>query len=218
MRLLIYSKTRLFSECLVSGLEAHSSVERCVGFWKTDDALDALSSRDYSAAIVDLGADDGWSTCEAFQALDADTLILGLAVDDRPDDLVRCARAGCAGVIPFRSSCEETVEILRRALRGEFKCSPEGAAKLMKAVSRPQPVLAPDCLTKREGEVCGLVCEGMTNKQIARRLSCSEGTVKNHVHNILSKLELPRRSALSLVVASRAQSTASGAISNRLIG
>ncbi|MEL6169856.1 MAG: LuxR C-terminal-related transcriptional regulator, partial [Pseudomonadota bacterium] len=51
-------------------------------------------------------------------------------------------------------------------------------------------------LTRREREVCLLVCEGLTNKEIAREMNRSVGTVKNHIHSILGKLDVPRRGAI----------------------
>ena len=55
-------------------------------------------------------------------------------------------------------------------------------------------------LTSREREVAQLVYEGLSNKEIARRLGVSEGTTKIHVHNILSKLKLANRVMLAMFV------------------
>ena len=58
------------------------------------------------------------------------------------------------------------------------------------------PADIPSCLTQRESEICRLICDGRTNKEIALEMKRSVGTVKNHVHSILSKLDLPRRGAI----------------------
>lgn len=51
-------------------------------------------------------------------------------------------------------------------------------------------------LTRRQREVTQLVCEGLSNKEIARRLECSDGTIKVHMHNIFERLNVPNRTAL----------------------
>ena len=53
-------------------------------------------------------------------------------------------------------------------------------------------------LTLREWEIIGLVCHGLSNKGIARRLDLQEGTVKVHLHNIYTKIGVPNRTALAL--------------------
>jgi DNA-binding NarL/FixJ family response regulator len=53
-------------------------------------------------------------------------------------------------------------------------------------------------LTLREWEIIGLVCHGLSNKEIARRLDLHEGTVKVHLHNIYTKIGIPNRTALAL--------------------
>ena len=53
-------------------------------------------------------------------------------------------------------------------------------------------------LTLREWEIVGLVCHGLSNKEIARRLDLQEGTVKVHLHNIYTKMGVPNRTALAL--------------------
>jgi two-component system, NarL family, nitrate/nitrite response regulator NarL len=53
-------------------------------------------------------------------------------------------------------------------------------------------------LTPREQQIHALICQGLSNKQIARQLRISEGTVKHHVHTILSKTRLRRRRELRL--------------------
>jgi DNA-binding NarL/FixJ family response regulator len=201
MRLFVYSRTRLFSECVASGLDEHPQIEACQGFWDRDDLLAAIAKAPPSALIVDLSGAEGWQSARDLSRAPGAPALLALSVDDGPMDLVNCAEAGCVGVIPYNSSVDETVRIVARALRGELLCSPAAAAQLMHAVARGgRGGAVPDCLTRREGEICTLVCEGMTNKEIARALHCSQGTVKNHVHKILTKLNLPRRSALWQVV------------------
>ena len=211
MRVLVYSRTRLFAESLAGSLSLHPDIDAVAWYCELDEVRGAIRTDAPSVVVVDLSFAGSWAEVRQLSAQDGAPLVLALAVEDTPDDLVRCAQAGCAGVIPYDSTIERTVALLLQAQHGELRCSPAAAASLMRAVSRgaaPGALAAapPDCLTRREGEICGLVCDGLSNKEIARALNCSEGTVKNHVHSILSKIGVSRRSALPrLMVAAAAQ-------------
>jgi two-component system, NarL family, nitrate/nitrite response regulator NarL len=88
----------------------------------------------------------------------------------------------------------QTIESVER---GELLCTPRVAASLLHRVqwlsryAQPAPA---QHLTYREREVLQLIDQGFSNKEIARALSIELGTVKNHVHNILNKLKVARRS------------------------
>jgi DNA-binding NarL/FixJ family response regulator len=77
---------------------------------------------------------------------------------------------------------------------------PDVAAGVLRALAEPENRASADqvveCLTRREREICALVADGLTNKEIAREVGRSVGTVKNHVSSILAKLDLPRRGAI----------------------
>ncbi|APX11993.1 response regulator transcription factor [Tateyamaria omphalii] len=200
MRILIYSKTRLFAECLAAGLARHVAVDQALSATDAVSFQTKLAQDRPCAAILDLSNAEAWDDARAAKALYHDIVLLGLSVSDSPQDIVRCAKVGCLGVIPYDSSVERTVTFVRRALRGELSCSPSAAAELARALcdsTSQNATQMPRCLTRREGEVCSLVCEGLTNKEIARELNCSEGTIKNHMHSILSKLNISRRSAVA---------------------
>lgn len=199
MELIVYSQTRLFAECLAQGLSGHDAVVACTGLTTFETVVAHLGIAPSSAVIVDLSNDRAWQDVYRLRERYPKQCLLGFAVSDEPDDLIECARIGCNGVIPRETSANRTVAIVRQALRGEVTCSKAAAGGLMRALSntsRQGLAALPDCLTRRECEICRLVIEGLTNKEIALEVHCSEGTVKNHVHSILSKLDVPRRGAL----------------------
>lgn len=198
MNLLIFSRTRLFAECLASGLAAHPRVASATGRYDLPQALAEARAAPPTAIVVDL-ASDGWEAAAAFADACPESAVMGFAVGPSADDFLRCARSGCRGVIPHDASADATVMLIRQALRHEIDCPPGHVAKMMHALhagARAGPAPLPPCLTRREGQICSLLCGGLTNKEIARELACSEGTVKNHVHAILGKLQVTRRSAL----------------------
>jgi two-component system, NarL family, nitrate/nitrite response regulator NarL len=89
-------------------------------------------------------------------------------------------------------------------MHGEQSCSTQVAAGLLRwiAIGRhsrlPQPdIVSPPSLTVREEEIAALIGAGFSNKEIARRLSIGLATTKTHVHNLLGKLGLERRTQVA---------------------
>jgi two-component system nitrate/nitrite response regulator NarL len=107
--------------------------------------------------------------------------------------------AGAVGYVPEDASVEEFRETIRLVARGETRLTPRIAATLvvrlaaLAASRRAAEHVRNVKLTPREIEILDLVAEGMTNKEIAAQLHVEEQTVKNHIHNILERLNLRRR-------------------------
>lgn len=126
-------------------------------------------------------------------------LILGLLEDH--NDTLRYIEAGAAGYILKDSSLKEFIEIIRMAQRGEARVSTRVAGAMMERLSNLARMFAAvetkmngDArLTSREFEVLQFIGQGLTNQEIAARLVVEVGTVKNHVHSILEKLNASNR-------------------------
>jgi len=124
--------------------------------------------------------------------------IVMLTVSEDEDDLFAAVRAGATGYLLKEVSIEEVAAAVRAVHRGHSLVSPSMASKLLvefNVLSRrveDQHGGAPR-LTDRELEVLRLVARGMSNKEIAAELVIAENTVKNHVRNILEKLQLRSR-------------------------
>jgi DNA-binding NarL/FixJ family response regulator len=131
------------------------------------------------------------------------TRVLALGLSDDQEDVLKYIEAGAAGYILKDSSLHDLVEAVRSTQRGEAHLSPHVAgailqrlSSLARVFSRVEDRLEEDIhLTPREIEVLQCIAEGLTNQEIARRLLLEVGTVKNHVHNILEKLNVPNREA-----------------------
>lgn len=126
--------------------------------------------------------------------------ILMLTMSDDEADLFEAVKAGASGYLLKDLPGEEVAASIIAVHRGQSLISPPMASKLLAefaALSRRQHdttgVVAAPRLTDRELEVLKLVARGMANKEIARELFISENTVKNHVRNILEKLQLHSR-------------------------
>jgi NarL family two-component system response regulator LiaR len=104
-------------------------------------------------------------------------------------------RAGAIGYLLKNTDADELRRALRAAAAGQVQLAPEAAARLMREVRAPEN---PAALTGRETEVLQLLARGEADKQIARKLSIRESTVKSHVHSILSKLNVRSRTQAAL--------------------
>jgi DNA-binding NarL/FixJ family response regulator len=129
--------------------------------------------------------------------------VIGFGISESATDVIGCAEAGLAGFIDQTGSVDNLVAAVGDALRGEFKCSPRVTTILCARLARlaDHGDRAPASLTPRELEIAGMVAEGLSNKEIAQGLRIGPTTVKNHVHNILDKLNVRRRAAIAVRVA-----------------
>ncbi len=128
------------------------------------------------------------------------TRIIMLTVSDEEEDLFDAIKAGATGYLLKDVQIDEVPDAVRGVHEGQSLINPAMAAKLIsefasmsrKEAERP-PQLPVPRLTDREMEVLRLVAKGMNNREIAKDLYISENTVKNHVRNILEKLQLHSR-------------------------
>lgn len=123
--------------------------------------------------------------------------VVAMGVSENEDEILACAEAGAAGYITRGESLVDLIQTVHSVARGETRCSPRIAASLLKRVAqlaseRDTKSFGAD-LTPREREIAALIDQGLSNKEIASRLSIAVRTVKNHVHHILEKLNVHRR-------------------------
>ena len=141
----------------------------------------------------------GIEACAAIKAAVPSTRIVMLTMSDDEGDLYEAIRAGASGYLLKDLPVDEVASSIRAVHGGQSLISPPLAAKLLtefaamaKRGETVQAVPTPR-LTAREMEVLRQVARGMNNRDIARELFISENTVKNHVRNILEKLQLHSR-------------------------
>jgi DNA-binding NarL/FixJ family response regulator len=141
----------------------------------------------------------GIEACTAIKDVVPSTKIVILTISDEESDLYEAVRAGANGYLLKDVPGEEIAAGIRAVAEGQSLISPSMASKLLtefaamikKSEERPQ--LPVPRLTDRELEVLKLVARGLANRDIAKELFISENTVKNHVRNILEKLQLHSR-------------------------
>jgi two-component system NarL family response regulator len=125
------------------------------------------------------------------------TKIVMLTVSDEDQDLFEAIKAGASGYLLKEVDPTEIADAVRQIHAGQSLLSPAVASKLVSefaAISKraDEKILRPS-LTDRELQVLQHAADGLTNRQIGRRLEISENTVKNHIRNILEKLHLHSR-------------------------
>jgi DNA-binding NarL/FixJ family response regulator len=140
----------------------------------------------------------GIEACSTIKEVAPSANIFMLTVSDEEGDLYDAIKNGASGYLLKDASIDQVAQAIRVVADGQSLISPSMAAKLLeefKTISRAgtkSEVVLPR-LTDRELEVLNLVARGQNNREIARDLYISENTVKNHVRNILEKLQLHSR-------------------------
>ena len=126
---------------------------------------------------------------------EAKIIIVTSFIDD--EKVYPAIEAGAAGYLLKTSTAHEIAEAIRATQRGERVLEPEVTTKMMDRLTNRTPILHED-LTNREQEVLLLIAEGKSNQEIADALFITLKTVKTHVSNILSKLEVEDRTKATI--------------------
>lgn len=144
---------------------------------------------------------DGISATRQVKSLDSHVKVIALTSFTEDDKVFPAIQAGASSYLLKDVSPDDLVGAIRAAYRGEARLHPDIARKLMDQVAHqaPPPREAhTEDLTERERDVIDLVAQGRSNQEIAQALVISEKTVKTHVSNILSKLQLEDRTQLAI--------------------
>ena len=201
VRVLIVDDHALFRRGLQIVLEGEPDIE-VVG--EASDGHEALeraerTSPDVVLMDVRMPKRRGIEATRAIKEVLPSTKILMLTDSDEEADLYEAIKAGASGYLLKEISIEEVANAVRQVQAGQSLISPSMASKLLTEFAamvkrRDERTQVPGPrLTDRELEVLKLVAKGMNNRDIGAELFISENTVKNHVRNILEKLQLHSR-------------------------
>jgi len=137
---------------------------------------------------------DGIEAIREITAARKDARVLVLTSFASDDKVFPAIKAGALGYLLKDSAPEDLVRAIRHVHRGRSSLDPIIAQKVLLELQRPSKhPPTPNPLSERETEVLSLVATGLSNPQIAERLTITEATVRSHVSNILSKLHLANR-------------------------
>lgn len=125
--------------------------------------------------------------------------IVILTVREEPERLFQAIKSGARGYLLKSMSSKEMITLLRGVVQGEAPLAPSVAVHMLEEFRRmsrlvPEDIEAEDnTLTRREQNVLGMAAAGLSDKEIAAELSLSVHTVKTHMRNILTKLQVSNR-------------------------
>ncbi|MGD1029677.1 MAG: response regulator transcription factor [Opitutaceae bacterium] len=207
LRLLLVDDQAMFREGLrlILGQQADFEIAGEAG-----DGLAALELTRRNApdvVLMDLRMPNlgGVEATRRIRAQAPDVKVIVLTTFEEDEEVFSALRAGAAGFLLKDASSEKLCEAIRLAARGETWLQPSVAAKLVAEFGRltPRPALSregslPEPLSNREREVLRCLADGMSNKEIGRKLAISEGTVKNHMSQVLGKLQVLDRTQAAL--------------------
>jgi two-component system NarL family response regulator len=201
IRVLVVDDHALFRRGLQMVLEQEPDIE-VVG--EASDGAEAVEKSadtlpDIVLMDVRMPKRGGIDACTAIHETVPSAKIIMLTISDEEADLYDAIKAGAMGYLLKEISIEEVASAIRAVHGGQSLISPSMASKLLtefatmiKKTDDRQQVPTPR-LTDREMEVLKLVAKGLNNRDIAKQLFISENTVKNHIRNILEKLQLHSR-------------------------
>jgi DNA-binding NarL/FixJ family response regulator len=142
---------------------------------------------------------DGVAATRAIMEQFPQTKILMLTTFDEGADITAALQQGAIGYLLKDTPSEELAQSIRAAHKGYAQLSPGILQKVVAQVSSPTELPSGFAeLTLREREVLKLIAHGASNREIAKALYISEGTVKNHVTNLLGRLDLRDRTQAAI--------------------
>jgi DNA-binding NarL/FixJ family response regulator len=206
VRVLLVDDQALFREALATLLATHDGIDVVGEAGNGAEALDRAASLAPDVVLMDLRMPvlDGVAATRRLRVEHPGVRVIALTTFDDDEDVFAALRAGAVGYLLKDVSSARLVEAVLAAARGESVLQPSVAAKVVARFAqlpdaperRPQPLVVP--LSERELDVVRLLADGRSNREIAAALFLAEGTVKNHVTNVLGKLGARDRTQAAL--------------------
>ena len=204
LRILLVDDQPLFRKALASLIAGQFDFSVVGEASNGGEALDQVRNLSPDIVVMDVQMPgvDGIGGVKAIRGAGRDVPIIMLTISDDDDDLFRAIEAGANGYLLKNMRPEQIFEGIRGAAHGEAPIAGAVAGRLLEALRnggvaprRGATEMSAEemSLTRREAEILQLIAAGLSNKEIATRLTITEGTVKNHVHHALEKLHLTNR-------------------------
>lgn len=201
IRILLVDDHELFREGLAGILNGQADME-IIG--EASDGFEAVIKAQElkpNLILMDLQMPgiDGLEATRRIRHSLPETAIVMLTVGDNNDRLFEAIKIGVQGYLLKTINSGEMLSLLRGAVKGEAAISPSMAGRVLvefQRMSRMMPLddgMEIETLTHREREVIDMAAQGLTDKEIAERLTISLHTVKSHMRNVLSKLQVNTR-------------------------
>jgi two-component system nitrate/nitrite response regulator NarL len=201
IRVLVVEEVRAVCEIIAKVLRSEDDLEVVGCATDIDEAVVHLANCDVAVINASLTTDTSRRLVHSLRRLAPRLKVVVMGLARNQQAIMQCAEAGVAGYVLKDSSLDDLLQTIRATNRNDALVAPPLASTLasyvadlmgLDTVAADDPC-GPQSLTRREREVLTLVQEGLTNQEIAETLVIELGTVKNHVHNILRKLNVNSR-------------------------
>jgi DNA-binding NarL/FixJ family response regulator len=196
-RVFVVAKIRLYREGLAHLLGREPGIVVVGTFEDYRELVEQTVHGQVDVVLIDPTSSESLAAISNELSATSSARLLALGMTEDAGEVIAGAAAGVSGFVHRDDSVDDVLIAIDRVARGEIVCSPRIAAAVVRHVvavaAAPDGSSRATRLTRREREIVGLIEEGLSNKQIARRLQIELATVKNHVHNILEKLNVHSR-------------------------
>lgn len=203
IRILLVNEIRLIGNVIAASLEDEPDIHIVACVTTPEEALNTIYENQVDIALVSTRLPDqgALNLTRAITEVASNTKVLALGLTEEKTRVLRYVEAGASGYILKDDSLENLISIVRNVQDGKVFISPQIAAAMMERLSELAQMFSDvdvdkaveAGLTPRELEVLELIGKDLTNQQVAEKLFIELGTVKNHVHNILEKLNVSSR-------------------------
>jgi two-component system, NarL family, nitrate/nitrite response regulator NarL len=204
LRVVVVCAVRFMRESLAEILERDPLVSVVSQYTSLSEAVAQSPALRADIVLLDARIPEGAAAVRRALDLVPGMRIVASAIRETEDDIIAWAEAGVVGYIPSTAPLADFVSLIANIHSGEQTLSGRVATSLLRRLalsarrrlernSSPRVPL----LTQRERQAAELIRSGLSDKEIARELNISLGTTKTHVHNLLTKLNLRRRSQVA---------------------
>jgi DNA-binding NarL/FixJ family response regulator len=205
IRILLADDQSLFREALRMLISSQPDLEVVGEAANGEEAIRLADSSRPNVVLMDLQMPvmNGVTATRQLHSAQPDCRVIALTTFDTDEYIFDCLRAGAVGYLLKDAPSENLFAAIRAAARGESFLQPSVTTRVLAEFSRlsDHPAASPtlvEPLSDREQEILRMIARGASNREIAEALFITEGTVKNHVTNILSKLDVRDRTQAAL--------------------
>ena len=195
--IVVVADVRLYREGLCNALRRQENFVIEGEAASLESALRVVTSTHPDVVVLDMATQASLDIARAINRSAPDVKIVAFAVEEVDRNIFACAEAGIAAWVAREGTVDDLATTIESVTREELVCSARMAAAMFRrlgSLAKSTQKSADDSpLTAREREIVVLLERGLSNKEIAQRLTIEVATVKNHVHSILAKLDVTTR-------------------------
>ncbi|MBE7184233.1 MAG: response regulator transcription factor [Methylobacterium mesophilicum] len=170
-----------------------------------DEAVALVSRLKPTLALLDISMPgNGVEAARRIREAAPGTYVAMLTVSESDADIMGAIEAGAKGYVLKGVDAEELLDVVATVAEGDSYVSPRLAARLLRSMKsggglKPEKASPLDALTERETEILRLVADGLSNKEVGRKLTLQEKTVKHYMTNVLQKLHVRNRTEAAVL-------------------